>query len=123
MKYHFCITAAFSGPKSPFAKLFIFYGELAGNRTQDPRLKRALLYQLSYELADCRFLKVTTGSSGPPGTLQGALLRCTGCRLWQGFTKRVRRRVSVRILLWINRLAATWLAATPSFLDCCPLPP
>jgi len=35
----------------------------------------------------------------------------------------VRRRVSVRILLWINRLAATWLAATPSFLDCCPLPP
>ncbi len=26
-------------------------GELAGNRTQDPRLKRALLYQLSYELA------------------------------------------------------------------------
>ena len=25
-------------------------GELAGNRTQDPRLKRALLYQLSYEL-------------------------------------------------------------------------
>ena len=26
-------------------------GELAGNRTQDPRLKRALLYQLSYELS------------------------------------------------------------------------
>src|SRR5580658_6304677 len=25
-------------------------GELAGTRTQDPRLKRALLYQLSYEL-------------------------------------------------------------------------
>jgi hypothetical protein len=25
-------------------------GELAGIRTQDPRLKRALLYQLSYEL-------------------------------------------------------------------------
>ena len=25
-------------------------GELAGARTQDPRLKRALLYQLSYEL-------------------------------------------------------------------------
>jgi hypothetical protein len=25
-------------------------GELAGDRTQDPRLKRALLYQLSYEL-------------------------------------------------------------------------
>ena len=31
-------------------------GELAGIRTQDPRLKRALLYQLSYELA------VTTAS-------------------------------------------------------------
>ena len=25
-------------------------GELAGNRTQDPRIKSALLYQLSYEL-------------------------------------------------------------------------
>ena len=25
-------------------------GELAGARTQDPRLKRAMLYQLSYEL-------------------------------------------------------------------------
>ena len=25
-------------------------GELGGNRTHDPRLKRALLYQLSYEL-------------------------------------------------------------------------
>jgi hypothetical protein len=32
-------------------KSFIFYGELAGIRTQDPRLKRALLYQLSYELS------------------------------------------------------------------------
>ena len=29
-------------------------GEIAGNRTQDPRLKRALLYQLSYELLECR---------------------------------------------------------------------
>ena len=25
-------------------------GELAGSRTQDPRIKSALLYQLSYEL-------------------------------------------------------------------------
>jgi hypothetical protein len=48
--YHFCITAAFSSPKSPFDKLFILNGEPAGIRTQDPRLKRALLYQLSYEL-------------------------------------------------------------------------
>ncbi len=31
-------------------KLFVLRGELAGTRTQDPRLKRALLYQLSYEL-------------------------------------------------------------------------
>jgi hypothetical protein len=29
-------------------------GELAGARTQDPRLKRALLYQLSYELVQGR---------------------------------------------------------------------
>ena len=29
-------------------------GELAGIRTQDPRLKRALLYQLSYELVQGR---------------------------------------------------------------------
>ncbi len=29
---------------------FVLSGELAGARTQDPRLKRALLYQLSYEL-------------------------------------------------------------------------
>ncbi len=34
-----------------FYKLFVLRGELAGIRTQDPRLKRALLYQLSYELA------------------------------------------------------------------------
>jgi hypothetical protein len=46
-----CITAAFLSPKPPSTKLFILYGELAGNRTQDPRLKRALLYQLSYELS------------------------------------------------------------------------
>ena len=31
--------------------LFILNGELAGDRTQDPRLKRALLYLLSYELS------------------------------------------------------------------------
>jgi hypothetical protein len=32
-------------------KIAVKRGELAGIRTQDPRLKRALLYQLSYELA------------------------------------------------------------------------
>jgi hypothetical protein len=36
-------------------------GELAGARTQDPRLKRALLYQLSYELVQGRFFKTNTG--------------------------------------------------------------
>jgi hypothetical protein len=30
---------------------FILNGELAGIRTQDQRLKRAMLYQLSYELS------------------------------------------------------------------------
>ena len=38
-------------------------GELGAVRTHDPRLKRALLYQLSYELAECRYLKVNTGPS------------------------------------------------------------
>ena len=49
--YHFRITAAFLDVHSYFSKSFIMSGELAGIRTQDPRLKRALLYQLSYELA------------------------------------------------------------------------
>ena len=35
-------------------------GELAGNRTHDPRLKRALLYQLSYELIKGRYFQTTT---------------------------------------------------------------
>ena len=43
--------------------LFILNGELAGDRTQDPRLKRALLYQLSYELVQGRFFKATIGPS------------------------------------------------------------
>jgi len=42
-------------------KSFIMSGELAGARTQDPRLKRALLYQLSYELDQDRCFKTTTG--------------------------------------------------------------
>jgi len=48
--YHFRITAASYDFLDGSLKLFIHYGELAGARTQDPRLKRALLYQLSYEL-------------------------------------------------------------------------
>jgi hypothetical protein len=48
--YHFRITALFLAAHSCLDKSFIMSGELAGIRTQDPRLKRALLYQLSYEL-------------------------------------------------------------------------
>ena len=36
-------------------------GELAGARTQDPRLKRALLYLLSYELVQGRSIQIITG--------------------------------------------------------------
>ena len=36
-------------------------GELAGARTQDQRLKRAMLYQLSYELDQDRLFQGTTG--------------------------------------------------------------
>ncbi len=32
----------------------LIYGEPAGGRTQDPRLKRAMLYQLSYRLTERR---------------------------------------------------------------------
>src|ERR1700690_2465800 len=42
-------------------------GEPAGTRTQDPRLKRALLYQLSYELVQGRSFKITTGRPPLPG--------------------------------------------------------
>ncbi len=48
--YHFRITAAIYCFLDRSNKLFILCGELAGARTQDQRLKRALLYQLSYEL-------------------------------------------------------------------------
>ncbi len=51
-------------------------GELAGNRTQDPRLKRALLYQLSYELFENRFFQTTTARLGS-GVPQKGLLRIT----------------------------------------------
>jgi hypothetical protein len=37
-----------------FRKLLIVNGEPAGTRTQDPRLKRAMLYQLSYRLTEQR---------------------------------------------------------------------
>ena len=35
-------------------------GELAGARTQDQRLKRAMLYQLSYELVQGRSIQIIT---------------------------------------------------------------
>ena len=40
-------------------------GEPAGTRTQDPRLKRALLYQLSYELAHGRNSSKCINPRGP----------------------------------------------------------
>ena len=43
------------------------YGEPAGTRTQDPRLKRALLYQLSYELTPVS--RLTQALSGFEGAL------------------------------------------------------
>lgn len=46
-------------------------GELAGIRTQDPRLKRALLYQLSYELVQVAF---QLGSPGLGCTLEPSAL-------------------------------------------------
>ena len=68
--YHFRITAAFLDVHSYLSKSFIMSGELAGIRTQDPRLKRALLYLLSYELVQCRFLKTNTAENSAPGGIQ-----------------------------------------------------
>ena len=48
--YHFRITGALWAVRTVVGKSFGMFGELAGARTQDPRLKRAMLYQLSYEL-------------------------------------------------------------------------
>ena len=41
---------AAQGYRSPGVLIYAKHGEPAGTRTQDPRLKRALLYQLSYGL-------------------------------------------------------------------------
>jgi hypothetical protein len=49
--YHFRITEPFPDVRDGLDKFFVLNGELAGARTQDPRLKRAMLYQLSYELS------------------------------------------------------------------------
>ena len=55
-KYHFCITfpdGCFTCVLGVVTKTLVFIGfdgESAGARTQDQRLKRAMLYQLSYAL-------------------------------------------------------------------------
>ena len=52
---------------------WVLHGELAGARTQDPRLKRALLYQLSYELTGIPATSKLTQKSQPEW-LQGRIL-------------------------------------------------
>ena len=50
MKYWTASVVA-SGPAGKEElRILSMYGEPAGGRTQDPRLKRAMLYQLSYRL-------------------------------------------------------------------------
>jgi hypothetical protein len=72
--YQFRITATFGDVHSCQDKPFILNGELAGIRTQDPRLKRALLYQLSYELVQDRCFKTNTARHflPPPRAAQEA---------------------------------------------------
>ena len=50
--YHFCITLPLYLVAALSFNSFIFYGEPGADRTHDPRLKRALLYQLSYGLTN-----------------------------------------------------------------------
>ena len=58
-------------------------GELAGIRTQDPRLKRALLYQLSYELVQGRYLQTNTGNVLlPRGREVTAAMAPKGLGIW-----------------------------------------
>ena len=50
--------AHFRGQDFSFSTCFSFFSsDPAGIRTQDPRLKRALLYQLSYGIITNAFLK------------------------------------------------------------------
>ena len=78
-KYHFlyhlvgdCFYCVFVG-MSKNSRLYLgFYGESAGARTQDQRLKRAMLYQLSYALRphyqvttfNCGHSRPSTAASG-----------------------------------------------------------
>ena len=78
-QYHFRITGLFLRFGSYWCNCFIIFGEPAGTRTQDPRLKRALLYQLSYELtSDSR---VTQFDNGPrAGTKATATVQVVSCK-------------------------------------------
>ena len=65
MQQRFFENHSLSTPQTwlPSSKLFILnnFGELAGARTQDQRLKRAMLYQLSYELSPFVFNNLRGG--------------------------------------------------------------
>jgi hypothetical protein len=71
--YRFHITAASYGLQNGLRKLFVLNGELGGSRTHDPRLKRALLYQLSYELPLGHYIQIITGRGLTPRQLPGVL--------------------------------------------------
>ncbi len=80
-------------------KSLILCGESAGIRTQDPRLKRAMLYQLSYRLSeqgDCTSSRVDRdGREIIPLTRAGSLRRVSvtrkKCRDYRERDERVRR--------------------------------
>ena len=60
-------------------KSLMLDGESAGIRTQDPRLKRAMLYQLSYRLSQTQRRHIVTRGAGRRGiiplTRDGSLRR------------------------------------------------
>ena len=72
-----------------FIKPFIFYGELAGIRTQDPRLKRALLYQLSYELSHILVHTQCTNVSLLHQTIASRIAFCFAVRIWYPCTSSI----------------------------------
>ena len=49
-------------------KSLMLDGESAGIRTQDPRLKRAMLYQLSYRLSQTQRRHIVTRGAGREGS-------------------------------------------------------
>jgi hypothetical protein len=72
--YHELEWETDSGPRS---------GELAGNRTQDPRIKSALLYQLSYELLKAAWYKPFVFWA-LPGLSSSCLILCGQSKATQG---------------------------------------